>query len=219
MTLSDNQSLRTEEEARRFLTDRMNVSRETMGRVEQFNAMLLEEMQRQNLIAPSTLEHLWLRHIADSAQLLLHCDAERSDGLWIDIGSGAGFPGLIIALLTRRPIWLVEPRRLRAEFLMRCVEQLGLGETVQVHQAKIERLSPRPADIITARAVASLDKLIAIAEPFSTPGTRWLLPKGRNAAKEYKIARSAWTIFFTQKPSLTDSESTILVGTVKGRRK
>ena len=207
----------SEEQARNFLTESLCVSRETFDLLDRFVSLIADEMERQNLIAPSTLPDIWTRHILDSAQLLLHCE-RSSDGLWLDIGSGAGFPGLVVAILTERPLWLVEPRQLRADFLMRCVEELGLGARVEVHKAKVERLDPTPADVISARAVASLPKLLSLSQGFSTPQTRWLLPKGRNAGKELDEARRDWVVFFKEKPSLTDPESAILVGTVKGRK-
>ncbi len=107
---------------------RRDVSRETFARIEAYVDLLRAEATRQNLIAPSTIEAVWDRHILDSAQLVRF--EPRRGASWADIGSGAGLPGLIVALLTDGPITLIEPRRLRAEFLRTAVQQLGLSERV-----------------------------------------------------------------------------------------
>ena len=116
-----------------------DVSRETFALVEAYVELLRAESERQNLIAPSTVEAVWDRHILDSAQLVRF--EPRRGASWVDIGSGAGLPGLIVALLTDGPITLIEPRRLRAEFLRAAVQQLGLSERVRTHSEKVERIS------------------------------------------------------------------------------
>src|SRR5690606_30321525 len=115
----------TEEEARAWIADQFAVSRETWARLERFVAMLLVEMERQNLIAESTRPHVWARHIVDSAQLLTFT-GDAPDGQWIDLGSGAGLPAIVVALLTDRPILMVESRRKRIDFLQAVVDELGL---------------------------------------------------------------------------------------------
>ena len=117
------------------------VSRETLATLERFAEILIAENQVQNLISKSTEADLWTRHLADAAQLIGYAPEGAS---WIDIGSGAGLPGLVIAMLTDAPVTLVEPRRLRAEFLARAVEVLGLGN-VTVMQTKGEQV-PRPGE-------------------------------------------------------------------------
>lgn len=203
------------EEIKDYLIQQLDVSRGTVDQFDQFIDLLATEMSEQNLIAPSTLPNVWSRHILDSAQLLLH--ARNKDGLWIDIGSGGGFPGIVIAILSRQPIWLVEPRQLRAHFLQKCIESLSLDHA-QVKASKIQNVDQVRADVISARAVAPLTKILSMAEKFSTPATCWLLPKGRNADKDLHLARREWRFDFAEKRSLTDSESTIFVGTVKGRK-
>ncbi len=208
----------TEDEAKAWLEKKMDVSRETFAKLEVYIALIGDEMQRQNLIAPSTFPQIWARHIVDSAQLLLHADRERGDGVWLDLGSGAGLPGLVIALLSERRVLLTESRKLRSAFLARCIEELGLADRVQVHEGKVEQIEDLRADAISARAFAPLPKLLRVAQRFSHKNTRWLLPKGQNAAAEYEEARHDWIMFMQVKKSATDSESGILVGTVRGPR-
>src|SRR5215212_4968783 len=131
------------------------VSRETLDRLKAFADRLTAESRRQNLIATSTLNHLWERHILDSAQLARF--APKPGASWADIGSGAGLPGIVIACLVDGPVTLVEPRRLRAEFLSDTIDALGLNASVEC--VKAERITGT-FDVITARAVAPLGKLL-----------------------------------------------------------
>src|SRR4051812_42611324 len=125
-----------------------------MARRDAFAALLRDESERQNLVSRASLDHLWLRHIADSAQLLRF--APSPSATWVDLGTGAGFPGLIVALLHRGPVTLVEERRLRADFLHRAAAVLGLK--VEILAGKAERIRPRPFDVISARACAPLGR-------------------------------------------------------------
>jgi 16S rRNA (guanine527-N7)-methyltransferase len=184
------------------------VSRETLEKLEAYVALLREENARQNLVSASTVEHLWDRHILDSAQLVRY--EPRPGASWIDIGSGAGLPGIVIACLVEGPVTLVEPRRLRAEFLHNAVESLDLNATVLC--AKAERVEGT-FDVITARAVAPLAKLLKISAHLSTRKTVWALPKGRSAQAELAEARGAWQGSFHLEPSVTDPESFIVVAT------
>ena len=186
----------------------LDVPRETFERVERFAALLIDENQRQNLVAKSTLPDLWQRHIADAAQLLAFAP---SRGSWLDIGSGAGLPGVVIAILTGAPMLLVEPRRLRAEFLQRAIDALDLGPNVSVIQSKVETVRHPAVDIITARAVASIDRLFTIAGHLSHKGTMWVLPKGKSAKSELDEARRTWQGDFRLEPSRTDPDAQILV--------
>jgi 16S rRNA (guanine527-N7)-methyltransferase len=185
-----------------------DVSRETLKLLERYAELLRDEAQRQNLISASTLESLWDRHILDSAQLARF---EPFGGAsWADIGSGAGLPGIIIALLVTGPVTLVEPRRLRAEFLERTVSELELEGRVTVAPGKVERLTGR-FDVITARAVAPLDRLLRISTHLSTGKTLWVLPKGRSAQSELAEARRNWHCEVESVPSSTDPKSEILL--------
>lgn len=194
----------TEDEARAWIRERYGVSRET--RLAVFVSRLREEAAQQNLIAPSTLEQIWARHIVDSAQLL---SAAPDHGLWLDIGSGAGLPGMVIALLRDGPIEMVEPRKLRTDFLARVAAELELPD-VAIYTTKIERTSGVAA-VISARAVASLDALFRIAAHRSTSSTVWVLPKGRNAQSEVEEARRKWHGSFHVEPSITAPDSLIVV--------
>ncbi|WP_439540380.1 16S rRNA (guanine(527)-N(7))-methyltransferase RsmG [Sphingomonas sp.] len=194
----------TEDEARDWIRSRYDVSRET--RLATFVDLLRDESTRQNLVSPTSLEQIWARHIVDSAQLLEHADV---GGLWLDIGSGAGLPGIVLAILRDEPVELVEPRKLRTAFLQHCVDTLGLTN-VTIHTAKVERTTGRAA-VITARAVGSLDTLFRIARHRSDRSTLWVLPKGRNAQSEVEDAQLWWQGSFHVEPSVTAPDSLIIV--------
>lgn len=205
--------LTNEAEARNWLGALPSVSRETVERLDLFVALLREANGAQNLIAASTAgEGLWLRHIADSAQLVTLIPAAQTSGRWVDLGSGPGLPGIIIALLL--PGWtirLVESRRLRCDFLRHATEQLGLTN-VEILERRVEQLESSGHDVISARAFAPLPKLIATARHLARKNTLWLLPKGRNAVNELSSIAPAWQGLFHVEPSLTDAEANILVG-------
>lgn len=185
-----------------------DVPRETYEKIEHYAALLKAESARQNLVSASTLDSLWERHILDSAQLVAFEPEEGAT--WADIGSGAGLPGIVVALLVAGPVTLIEPRRLRAEFLARALPELGLQDRVRVAPEKAERVAGR-FGVITARAVASLDKLLALSTHLSTRKTHWLLPKGRSAQSELAEARQHWHCDSRIVPSRTDPEAGIVV--------
>lgn len=201
--------LRTEAEALAWIERTFAPTPTHWERLERFAAMLVAENGRQNLIAASTIPHLWVRHIADSAQLVAF--DRVGQGLWMDLGSGPGLPGLVAAILSGRPTLLVESRKRRCEFLREVVAELGLGH-VEVAEAPLERVETRAAATISARAFAPLDRLIDLSARFSTESTHWLLPKGRNAVKELASLPPAWQKVFHVEQSHTDAESRILVG-------
>lgn len=183
-----------------------DVSRETVKALHRYVDLLTNESERQNLISKSTIETLWSRHILDSAQLIRFAPEGAS---WADVGSGAGLPGIVLAILTQEPVTLIEPRKLRCEFLQRCIDELRL-ENATLHCAKAERVSG-PFDVITARAVASIDKLFTTAHALSHAGTRWILPKGRSGAKELAEARRSWQGHFWTEPSITEGDAVIVL--------
>jgi 16S rRNA (guanine527-N7)-methyltransferase len=190
------------------------VSRETFERLEAYARLLAEESKRQNLIANSTLGRLWDRHILDSAQLVRFEPHPGSS--WADIGAGAGLPGIVVACLVDGPVTLIEPRRLRAEFLHKLCESLGLNASVV--PTKVERVEGQ-YDVITARAVATLPQLLKISAHLSTGNTVWALPKGRSAVRELAEARQSWQGAFHVEQSVTDADSWIVVATgVRARR-
>jgi 16S rRNA (guanine527-N7)-methyltransferase len=190
------------------------VSRETFEKLERYIALLREENRRQNLVSSATLERAWDRHILDSAQLVR--EEPTSGASWIDVGSGAGLPGIVITCLVEGVVTLVEPRRLRAEFLHKVVESLNLRARVLC--SKAERVEGS-FDVITARAVAPLTQFLKISAHLSTRKTVWALPKGRGAERELVEARKAWQGSFRVEPSVTDAESFIVVGTEVRARK
>ncbi len=184
-----------------------DVPRETFERLERFADLLLAENRVQNLISRSTETDLWTRHFADAAQLLGYAPGGAS---WIDIGSGAGLPGIVLAVLGDGSVTLVEPRRLRADFLQRVVTELALGNVTVLH-SKAQGVAPGRYDIITARAVASVERLLSMTSHLSHRGTIWVLPKGRSVKSELDEARKSWQGNFRLEPSRTDPDARILI--------
>lgn len=210
----------SEADARSWIEAALQPSPAQWQQLERYAAMLVAANAGQNLLAASTIPALWVRHIADSAQLLVH-DRRDGDGLWLDLGSGPGLPGLVAAILTERPVWLVESRALRCRFLGEVIDSLDLGKRVTVQPLRLERVATTAAATISARAFAPLPRLIDLSARFSTATTRWLLPKGQNAAKELALLTPAWHKLFHVEHSLTDAASGIIIGTgtVQERRK
>ncbi len=202
----------TEEEAQAWLRAEYDVSRETWQKLETFNALLRDEMQRQNLISKASADNLWSRHIVDSAQLLRYAPVAETGKIWLDLGTGAGFPGIIIAILTPYQVRMVESRKRRVEFLNQVVDQTGIAGHAQVLGDRLENIASFPADVISARAFAPLDRLIALSHRFSTENTVWLLPKGKNAVRELKGLSPKRQKMFHVEHSLTDPDAGILVG-------
>jgi 16S rRNA (guanine527-N7)-methyltransferase len=209
----------TEDQAQHWLRANFDVSRETWEQLEAFVAFLRLEAASQNLIASSTFEHVWSRHVADSAQLIkLLPHRLDADARWIDLGSGAGFPGMIAAILTDCRVTLVESRNRRIDYLQRAIKMLDLERRVTLAGMPLERLETAPFSVISARAFAPLPRLFALAARFSTDNTFWLLPKGRNAVKQWQEVRSDLLGDFRIEPSITDAESGILVGQLSAMR-
>ncbi len=186
---------------------------EGMARLEKLSAMLIDENEQQNLIAKASIPSFWLRHMADSAQLLDHVSRETSQPcLWLDLGTGAGFPGLVIAAL--RPEWdvrLVESRRRRVDWLERARVALGLPRC-SVLGARLELVESFHADVISARAFAPMPKLLDLSARFSTADTLWLLPKGRSATQDLNQLPESKRKKFHVEQSCTDPEAGIIVG-------
>lgn len=199
----------TEDEARSWMQSHFDVSRETWDRLDRYVAILLSAMDEQNLIAESTRPHIWARHIVDSAQLLTHSNA-AGEGDWVDLGSGAGLPGIVIACLTDRPMIMVESRRKRIDFLDAVIAELSLGHA-RVFGGRVETMPYAPAAVISARAYAPLPKLFQTALHLSNKKSLWILPKGQNAQNELEAARPSWQGVFHVEPSVTDAQSAIIV--------
>lgn len=202
--------LSNEEEARAFcasLTDAAG-----MARLERLAAMVVEENSRQNLMSKPSESAIWLRHLADSAQLLNHVPRETSC-VWLDLGTGAGFPGLVIAAMrTDYEVVLVESRKKRVDWLTVAASELGL-RSCRVEGRKLEHVETFPAAIISARAFAPLPKLLGLSARFSTRDTRWLLPKGRSAVQEVASLPPAAAKMFHVEHSVTDPDAGIVIGT------
>jgi 16S rRNA (guanine527-N7)-methyltransferase len=199
----------SEAAARAWLRELPEYDAEAEARLERLVAMLGEENARQNLVSAASLGEVWRRHIADSAQLMTH--VPRGTSPWLDLGTGAGFPGLVVAIL--RPdteVVMVESRPRRCEWLERVVAELNLTRAC-VSSTKLERVESFAAAVISARAFAPLDRLLELSARFSTSATVWLLPKGRSAGDELS-AVAAWRHAFHVEPSLTDSQAGIITG-------
>lgn len=187
-----------------------DVSRETLMRLKAYVGLVAEWNERHNLIARSTMADVWRRHVWDSAQLLrLIPDDSRS---LADLGSGAGFPGLVLAILLRdrqhfRTV-LFESTGKKADFLQQAASAADV--VVEVRASRIEEVRPEPFDVVTARACAPLEKLLAYAQAFQAPNTVNLFLKGQNVEAELTGARKLWTMQVERHPSLTDSSGTIL---------
>ncbi len=189
------------------------VSRDTLHRLDRFVATLLAWQWRMNLIASSTEATLWTRHVADSLQLLALARGAR---IWADLGAGGGFPGLVLACaLVDSPgahVHLVESNGKKAAFLHEAVRATGAPATV--HAKRIEdfaKNAPVPIDVVTARAVAPLPKLLALAYPLLKTGALGLFPKGQDVARELTEAAKCWKIQASLSPSRTDPKAQIVI--------
>lgn len=187
------------------------VSRETLERLEVFEAEFRRWSKRINLAAPSTLDSLWRRHILDSAQL---AGLEPEASAWLDLGSGGGFPGAVLAILLRERqparIDLVESNNKKAAFLKTVLA--GLGAPASVHVCRIEDSISRVAhpQIVTARALAPLPKLLKLASPWLVAGSKGLFHKGRDYRSEIAESRDAWRFDLIEHRSRVDPDSRIL---------
>ena len=188
------------------------VSRETLARLDLFIATLLTWQRRINLIAPATVREIWTRHVADSLQLLRLAPTAR---FWLDLGSGGGFPGIAIACaLAEIPgarVHLIESNGKKAAFLREAIRVNGAPAIV--HQARIEQMEGKlgePVEVVTARALAPLGELLALAEPWLKRGAQALFPKGQDVGAELTEASRYWNIEAALVPSMTDPNARIL---------
>lgn len=208
--------LTTESEARVWLTELAEWNEVAGMRLETLVAMLATENQRQNLVSAASLKSMWLRHIVDSAQLLRYVPSETSSP-WLDLGTGAGFPGLVIAAL--RPeikVVMVESRARRVEWLESASSAMGLTNACVIGLT-VEKVPSRPFRVISARAFAPLPKLLTLSARFSTAATTWLLPKGRSARQEL-LDLTGWRHMFHVEQSLSDAEAGVIVGTLTAKK-
>ena len=191
---------------------RRPVSRETIERLDRFAHLLAKWSQAINLIADSTAKTIWTRHILDSMSVFDACPVRT--GVWVDIGAGAGFPGLVAAVVAAEEaagltFHLVESDQRKAVFLSEAARACGI--TPQIHAARIENLPPLGADIVSARAVAPLSRLLPMAFRHLSPTGLAILPKGSQADEELKSALERWRFTYEKRPSATDTDSVILL--------
>lgn len=199
--------LHNEDEARSFVRERCSGASFTA--LEALAGRLCEANAAQNLVSAATLPSLWLRHIADSAQLLDHVSCETEP--WLDLGTGSGFPGLVIALMKPdREVLLIESRRLRIQWLEDMIFSFNL-RNCRVLAQDVRRIETIHAAVVSARAFAPLPRLVDISARFSTNATEWVLPRGRSAAQDIaRLPKSLQTRFHV-KQSVTDQEAGIVV--------
>lgn len=187
------------------------VSRETFDRLLAFEATFRKWSGTMNLAAPSTLENLWTRHVLDSAQLLPLAPEARE---WVDLGSGGGFPGAIVAILLHhradRRVRLVESNHKKCAFLRSALAELApRAETFPIRIERAVSAWPAP-EIVTARALTSLSALIDLSAPWLAAGSRGLFHKGEEYRGEIKLANDTWNLDLIEHPSAVDSRSVIL---------
>ena len=185
-----------------------SVSRETLARLEVYDRLLKTWQKAINLVGPKTLENAWERHFLDSAQLWPLAPEPARHGIWLDLGAGAGFPGLVIALMGAAHVHLVESDQRKAQFLRTVIRETGAPATV--HAVRAEAMTPFEVDVITARAFAPLVKLLPLAQPFWGEGTMGLFPKGRDVELELTEAAKYWKLKPELMRSRTDPEARIL---------
>lgn len=202
-----------------------DVSRETVDRLSLYADLLRHWQKTVNLVAPSTLDDIWHRHFADSAQILPL--AQPHPGRWLDIGSGGGFPALVAAILSLDPVFaaapgtparsfvLVESIAKKCAFLREVARQTGVAQVVDILSVRVETLPTRanlaPPAVISARALAALDKLLALSAPLFGPSTIGLFLKGQGAETEIAEARKAWDFEVDLVPSRTEPAGRIVV--------
>lgn len=189
----------------------MGVSRETSERLDIFAKMLASWTQKINLIAPSTVSEIHSRHIADSTQI--YPLAPKDWRTWVDLGSGGGLPGLVIAILamekTRaRRVVLVESDARKCAFLRAVLRETGTE--AEVLNKRIEAVAPQSADVVSARALATLNDLLGYTQRHLSDHGTALFPKGRKADQELQQALEGWTFACEKHPSATDPEGVIL---------
>ena len=219
----------------------INVSRETLQRLETYAGLLVEWQAKINLVGPATLPDLWRRHFLDSAQLLpllgplpqtggglgrgkpAHSPNEPSlasptparpqfggGGVLVDLGSGAGFPGLVLAIMTDWRVHLLDSDQRKCAFLRQAALDCGVLDRVTIHAKRIEQVTGIAADVVTARACAPLGELLELAEPFIGEKGTGLFLKGAQAEEELTQAQRRWTMRLDRRDSISDPAGVIL---------
>lgn len=195
----------TEDQARDWLRDSFGAA--ALVRLERFTALLLAEAAQQNLIARSTFDSVWSRHIVDSAQLV---PLAPNDGTWIDVGSGGGLPGLVVAILRDASLVMVEPRRKRAEFLTSVCDELDLSNA-SVILGNVQAAKVEPAAVLSARALSNLSDVFTWTASVVSRETLYLLPRGASAVDDLALAEHAWHGVFHVEQSRTNPDAQIVV--------
>lgn len=190
----------------------VDVSRETLAALHELEALVQRWTPAINLVSKSTVGTLWQRHILDSAQIFSLCPSSALS--WVDLGSGGGFPGLVVAILAKElkpdlEVTLVEADQRKATFLRQAAQALKLGVTVVAK--RIEALERLNADVLSARALAPLSGLLGFAEKHMSPNGTAIFPKGSQFADEIADARRTWAFNIDTRQSLSDAEAAILV--------
>ena len=187
----------------------INVSRETLQRLATYAGLLEKWQAKINLVGPTTLPDLWRRHFLDSAQLVPLLPA--APGTLADLGSGAGFPGLVLAIMTDWRVHLLDSDQRKCAFLRQVALDCGVLDRVTIHSKRIEQVTGIAADVVTARACAPLDELLKLAELFIGEKGTGLFLKGAQAEEELTQARRRWTMRLDTRASLSDPAGTILI--------
>ncbi|OIQ35914.1 MAG: 16S rRNA (guanine(527)-N(7))-methyltransferase RsmG [Roseobacter sp. MedPE-SW] len=195
----------------RGLLDQMNVSRETISRLERFEEILLKWNPKINLVSKASLENLWHRHIVDSVQVFT--SVKDPGDSWVDIGSGGGFPGIVVAIMAaeyfpKTKVTLIESDQRKSAFLRTAARECGVPVTVL--SQRIEQTTPQNAHILSARALAELDTLLEFSEQHLAKDGLAVFPKGANWKKEVDKAAERWSFDVEPITSLTETEAVIL---------
>ena len=183
-----------------------NVSRETLDRLRIYAELLVKWQKAINLVGKSTLPDLWRRHMLDSVQLLSHMQGKK--GCWLDLGSGAGFPPLVIAICSEFEVHAVESDQRKCLFMQNVSRETSAG--LIVHNRRIEDLEPFAADVISARALAPLEKLLELAASFAHDATEFFFLKGQDVDEELTNASKCWIMETEKLRSLTSEDGCIL---------
>lgn len=194
---------------RNEVLSQINVSKNCISKLDKFVQLVENERKIQNIIAESTLPDIWVRHVLDSAQLQTYLTEQNK--IILDFGSGAGFPALVLAILDetkQKTFHLVESEVRKSEFLSRVASELDLN--CVIHHERIEKMSVFKADVITARALASLDKLMAYSVRFCHEKTRLMFLKGKKAPEELKDVEKKFKFNCLTYPSISSSEGTVM---------
>jgi 16S rRNA (guanine527-N7)-methyltransferase len=192
--------------SREAFGDQLGVSRETLERLTVHLELLRRWQDAINLVGTATLADPWRRHFLDCAQLVAHLPPAAA-GI-VDLGSGAGFPGMVLALLGAPGVQLIESDQRKAQFLREVAR--ATGASVAIHAERIERLRAWPADVVTARALAPLPRLLELAARFLSADSVCLFLKGRSVADELTEARRSWHMVAERSPSLSQSDGVVL---------